>query len=173
MVAINHDKSLSLDEIRDFFVVNPNTGEVFWKERGMGRHRNKPAGCFVGPGYRKIGLRREGKYVQFYAHHIVWTYVNGEWPSMTIDHINGDKGDNRIINLRLASYSEQAANTLVRKTNAINTKWVSKRKYRDLYQGSVWFGKTRKQRYFKTKEEAYAWASATAKQLHGPFFNAG
>ena len=173
MVAINHDKSLSVDEIRDLFVVNPDTGEIHWRKCGMGRHRNKPAGCLVGPGYRKVGLRIEGKYIQFYAHRIVWTWVHGKWPDFILDHINGNKDDNRIVNLRPSTYSENRVNSGVFSTNKCKNKWVSKRKSRSGWQGAVWFGSVRKNKYFPAKEAAYEWASATAKQLHGEFYNPG
>lgn len=53
------------------------------------------------------------------AHRLAWLYVHGEWPTQKIDHINGDKHDNRIANLRLATDRVNAQN--VRKPQANNT----------------------------------------------------
>jgi hypothetical protein len=39
------------------------------------------------------------------AHRLAWLYVHGEWPEADIDHINGDRGDNRIENLRSVTRS--------------------------------------------------------------------
>ncbi len=44
------------------------------------------------------------------AHRLAWFYVHGVWPKEQIDHINGDKADNCIANLRLADFSKNQAN---------------------------------------------------------------
>ena len=44
------------------------------------------------------------------AHRLAWLYVYGEDPKMDIDHVNGDRADNRIINLRQISRSENLQN---------------------------------------------------------------
>ncbi len=168
MVSMNKVKAMTYDEVVVYFVVDDSTGEVYWRKRGMGRHLHKQAGCRMQTGYRKIGMRIEGKYVQFFTHHIVWTWVHGQWPIQGLDHINGIKDDNRPINLRLASTRENSANKGVLKSNTSGFKWVSPRKRggSNSWQGAVWFGKERKQKYFPTKEAAYEWA-------HGEFYNPG
>lgn len=163
-----------MDEVMDYFSINSDTGDIYWRARGAGRHLNKPAGSFVGAGYRKVGLRKNGAYIQYYAHHIVWAWCHGIWPTFCLDHINGDKSDNRISNLRPATHGENRVNTGRYKNNKSGLKWVSKRTKKSgksCWQGAIWFGQTRKQKYFPTKELAYAWASATARRLHGPFYN--
>lgn len=40
-----------------------------------------------------------GKY-KVYSHRLAWAMYYGVWPSTQIDHVNGDRSDNRILNLR-------------------------------------------------------------------------
>lgn len=172
MVAINTDKILSKEEIDDLFIVDAEAGLLRWRHRGPGRLLSKPVGCLVGAGYRKVGLRPSGKkYIQFYVHHIIWTHYHGEWPKHGIDHVNGVKDDNRISNLRDATSRENIVNVGPKVTNTSGYKWVSPHKNR--WQAAVWFGEERRQKYFKTKEDAYQWACEQAKELHGEFYNAG
>lgn len=49
-----------------------------------------------------------------YAHRIIWKMVHGRDPAGEIDHINGDKGDNRIENLREVSHAENQRNMSVK-----------------------------------------------------------
>lgn len=63
------------------------------------------AGSTSGHGYRKITIG----YNKYYEHHLAWLYVHGVWPD-EIDHINGDRCDNRIANLRVCSRSENNFN---------------------------------------------------------------
>ena len=57
-------------------------------------------------GYVEIAL--EGK--RYLAHRLAWLYVYGIFPVNLIDHVNGNRADNRISNLREASRSENAQN---------------------------------------------------------------
>lgn len=178
MVSINHDKRISVDELRELLRVD-DTGELFWCQRGSGRHIGKPAGTSLRSGYRKVGLRVDGKFVQFYTHQIVWALHYGEWPERSIDHINGNRGDNRVDNLRLASALENNMNRRRSVTNRAGRKWVSLHKNSvergkpKPWQASVWRGKDRRRRYFSNPDEAFAWASSEARELHGDFYNPG
>jgi hypothetical protein len=63
----------------------------------MGRkNMNIIAGGSDGLGYIRISVDNKN----YKAHRLAWLYVNGEWPSHEIDHINGNRSDNRIDNLR-------------------------------------------------------------------------
>ena len=70
--------------------------------------------------YRKISF--EGKSYQ--AHRLVWFYVYGEWPKGQIDHINRNKSDNRLINLRDCTRSENKQNSGLYKSNKTGFKGV-------------------------------------------------
>lgn len=85
----------------------PSTGEFRWLyQSSTWINVGDLAGCVHSLGYVVIGVDNE----TFRAHRLAWFYVHGEWPSKSLDHINGDRADNRICNLRLASAAENNQN---------------------------------------------------------------
>lgn len=79
-------------------VVHPQTGTIDKIFRDIGSPCN---------GYKHVRIGTKWEYV----HRLVWEHVHGPIPKgMHIDHINGDKSDNRIENLRLATPSQNAQN---------------------------------------------------------------
>lgn len=87
---------LHYDEDTGFFTRAKNKG------RAKQGHR---AGTVHSSGYEVI--RIDGRLYK--SHRLVWLYVYGEFPKQ-IDHINGDRKDNRLCNLRLLSHSENMQN---------------------------------------------------------------
>ena len=82
-------------------------GSLIWKVRlSPTGSVGKVAGTPSTDGYLKIGLDKR----TYRAHRLVWIW-HGNSPAETIDHINGDKLDNRIENLRAASKSQNGMNT--------------------------------------------------------------
>ena len=63
-------------------------------------------------GYLSVNCRLDKRRVYIYLHHAVWAVCKGCWPTQQIDHINGDKTDNRIENLREVNGSENNLNML-------------------------------------------------------------
>lgn len=108
--------------ISDWLHYDPETGFCYWKNRtGKQRHLNdKPAGSQQKSGYLHIVL--DGKY--YYVHRIAWLLATGIWPDRNIDHINGNKADNRWCNLRLANQSQNVANSKKSKANTSGFKGV-------------------------------------------------
>ena len=70
-------------------------------------------GCVNSEGYMLTRLRIRGKHPNIQLHHMVWVLVHGRFPTQ-IDHINGDKTDNRIENLREVSASDNSKNMIHR-----------------------------------------------------------
>lgn len=80
-------------------IIDPEAGRIDKVTRNVGTRS--------GNGY--VHLRVNGTFRL--AHRLIWEHVNGPIPKgMHIDHINGQKSDNRISNLRLATPSENAQN---------------------------------------------------------------
>ena len=112
-------------------------------------------------GYRRIGIDGE----RYLAHRIAWLYVYGEFPKAHLDHINRDRLDNRIANLRVATDAENLQNQAVRTDNTSGVKGVSWDKKR-----KKWFAKiTHKYKqialgcYESIEDAAAAYATAKAK----------
>jgi hypothetical protein len=112
----NQDR-ISIDELKTVIFYDPNTGLFKWL---ISPRFNVPADSIVGRGYSPGGYLFIGyKKSRYRAHVLAWFYVYGVWPCGYIDHINGDKSDNRIANLRDCSRSVNAQNQ--RKPHSRNT----------------------------------------------------
>lgn len=79
------------------------------------------AGSLHPLGYRK--LRVDG--IIYMEHRIIWVMFNKESPELDIDHINNDRSDNRIENLRVVSRSKNMMNASLRKDNTSGVKGVT------------------------------------------------
>ena len=70
--------------------------------------------------YLRMQLTINGREYNFYSHHVVWAWHNGRFPTMQIDHVNGNGFDNHIGNLREVNQSENNMNRFYRwKPNAV------------------------------------------------------
>ena len=104
-------------------------------------------------------------------HRLVWIYHYGDIPNgMFVDHIDGDKSNNRIENLRLATYSQNQHNRKICSTNTSGVKGVywdkSKKKWRGRIED---MGKKLHVGYFHTIEEAETAMIIARNNLHGDF----
>ena len=110
---------LTQAKLKEVIEYDPNTGEFLWlgRER-FGSRGDSPRGTSA-KGYHRFQVR--GK--KYMAHRLAWLYVYGEWPSQ-IDHINQDKKDNRIKNLREVTTSENCQNRPLRADNLTGHKGV-------------------------------------------------
>lgn len=85
---------------------NPGTGAFVWAVARCRPHKGSIAGWRAGSGYWVITLGG----VKFYAHRLAWLISHGVWPAGDIDHINGKRSDNRLVNLRDVSHAENGQN---------------------------------------------------------------
>jgi len=137
----------------------------------FGKTCGKTAGGLSGNGYFTISVL--GKNIGL--HRAIWAYHNGALPpdGMVIDHINGDPKDNRIENLRLATYAQNLAN----KTKAPRGKQrmfgVSFNKDAKRFRSQLRVnGKRVHIGYFDTAEEAVAAYEAKGREIYGQFWSA-
>src|SRR3990167_3120706 len=105
---------ISQQRLKELLSYNPNTGE-FTRLVATGIHGCNKAGVVVGclsdhptQGYILIRVNNDG--ILYRAHRLAWLYVYGFWPPADIDHINGNRSDNRIVNLRSVTRSQNLQN---------------------------------------------------------------
>jgi hypothetical protein len=96
-------KEITQAVLMELFLFNPDTGVFLWKN---GQRAGLPAGSTDSKGYRQIIVHKKLRQ----AHRLAWMYVYGAWPKGVIDHINGRRDDNRIVNLRDVTQSENMHN---------------------------------------------------------------
>lgn len=170
----------SPEVLRQLIRYEPETGKLFWKERDRAffpsdwswtvwnkRFPRKPAfTAKTGHGYRHgsvIGFT-------FSAHRAAWALHYGEWPQGQIDHINNDRADNRIKNLRVVTNSQNHMNKPISSANKSG------------FKGVDWSGKDQTWRarikvmgvqhhlgHFPDRQSAAAAYAAAAKKLHGEY----
>jgi hypothetical protein len=125
------------------------------------------AGDVVGSGSLKNGYKCtaiNGK--QYYQHRLVWLYVHGSWPEGSIDHINGDRADNRIENLRVVTSSQNQHNRKKTKNKTGMTGAYKSSKGKTWYSTIMVENKKHYLGMFETEEDAAkAYAEAKVK-LH-------
>lgn len=112
-------KEIDIKLMQEYVEYNSTTGALTYKISG------KQARDTDRDGYIRVCVR--GK--KYQAHRVAWVLHNEENPSHQIDHINGDKQDNRIDNLRQATSQQQCANKPSKGIGRKQGKWRAQTKY--------------------------------------------
>ena len=145
-------------ELKELLNYNPITGFFTWRERSDDkrwntRYAGKQAGGIKLNGYCDIRIWKK----HYYAHRLAYLYMTGEWPEYEIDHIEGDRADNRWHMLRPATRKEQLRNAGIRTDNTSGTQGVSWHKQRCKWTSRIRVGnKYLSLGLFTDKKEAIA-----------------
>lgn len=160
--------TLTPEDVRFRIDYNPETGEFLWKNSKMPKKNGKKAGNPQKIGYYVLSIDK----IHYLAHRIAWCHFYGEWPELLIDHIDGDKLNNKISNLRLATKQENQWNSNIWKSNKSGFKgvfWNS--------QKNKWQAKATKNYagvhlgFFDDPLEASEAYKKYAEENHGMFYN--
>jgi hypothetical protein len=175
LVKIKED---DMEDLKDLLDYDPETGKLFWKKRDISmfmfdpqRHSGKR--CYSAErACNKWNTRYAGKEAMatlnnwgylhggvngrsMLAHRAIWEIVTGRPPEQQMDHINGDKTDNRLINLREVTPSFNTSNRGVPINNSSGVIGVCWNAGRKRWQAQIRLG--RKQHHlglFKSRDEA-------------------
>lgn len=166
--------SLTQERLKELFRYSPVVG-IFEKLIGGGR-KSRPKRWVLAGGVRRdtgyITISVDGKSYQ--AHRLAWLYMYGVLPDEEIDHIDGDRSNNAINNLRLATRCENMWNTQSHRNNRSGIKGVSWDKARNMWVGRIKAeGKVAFNAYFKTIEEAESAMAEARDRIHKEFANNG
>ena len=156
----------SIEDIRRYFDYLPS-GHLAWKIKPNKRIVvGGLAGCITPSGYVQIIFQR----VHIGAHRLIWAWHNGDWPKHDIDHVNMDRSDNRIENLRQATRSQNKYNTAKQVDNTSGYKGVDFHKRRSIWRARISVsGKVLYLGAFNTSQEAASAYNAAACKYHGEF----
>lgn len=155
------------EQVLQLLMYDPSTGLFTWI---VNRKKVRPgdlAGKTDSEGYRVIGINRRS----YKAHRLAWLVTHGHWPSGEIDHINGNRSDNRIENLRDVDRARNAQNQtrLVKPGTASGLLGVTWHKPKNCWRASIRInGRSTFIGYFKTAEAGHAAYLEAKKQREVP-----
>ena len=144
--------SLTQSRLQELLFYNEHTGEFMWRVHAGNRKEGAFAGSVNHRGYLDISV--DGK--MYRAHRLAWLYCHGHFPYGVIDHIDGNKLNNKLHNLRDVTNAKNLRS--YRKKNSNNTSgFTGVSKNWDGWKAEITFGfKKINIGTYDTKEEASA-----------------
>jgi len=162
----NDLKELLLSEMR----YNPDTGELWWVKGGPRRNTERPVGTVHSSGYLIFSTGVNSNIYSLRAHRVAWLLYYGDWPKGFLDHVNKDGLDNRITNLRAASYPENNRNKSLPSNNKSGYRGVSWSSYHKKWVARIGTGEKHKfLGYFNCPTVAAMQYDKASIKYHGDF----
>lgn len=161
---------LTMDEVAHKLRYDPATGIFTWRVRVSTRaNAGDVAGKVRADGYRIIKI--DGR--DIYAHRLAWFLTYGQVPTLPLDHINGNRDDNSIANLREATASQNTVNQKRRSNNKSGFKGVHWSEPHKKWRARIKInGRYKSLGYFSDQKDAFAAYMAACEGAHGPFARA-
>jgi hypothetical protein len=154
---------LTAERVRELLHYDPETGALTNRiTRAARAQAGQVAGSWNSDGY--LDVRIEG--VREFGHRLIWLYMTGELPQGEIDHDDGDRSNNRWLNLRDGTHQMNMQNVPARgsRTSGLPGAYRVRNRYKALIRVA---GKCMHLGYFATAEEAHA-AYKQAKLAYHP-----
>ena len=136
-----NDGFLTAEYVKSVLDYDPNTGIFYWKSREdihpstNAKFAGKVAGSIKRG--RTPHIRIKLQQVDFQAHRLAWLIVHGYWPTMDLDHIDGNPQNNKIINLRYTNASLNGMNRGKQLNNTTGLKGVVFDKSRNKFAARI------------------------------------
>lgn len=161
---IKSEIGLSYLTARELFHYDQETGIIIWIVSKKGLKAGSYAGYIDSAGYRIIRIKGRN----YKAHRLAWLLAYHFFPSLDIDHINGDRSDNRIENLRQVTNSENQQNQrIARKDNKTGMLGVCFHEHSKKFNARIKLnGKQISLGYFETAAEAHEKYLHAKRQFH-------
>lgn len=167
----------TVELLRNALRYEPETGKLFWNKRAdaprnwNSKYAGKEAFTAINDsGYLIGGIGNK----KLRAHRVIWAIVYGAWPAHEIDHINMNKTDNQIENLREATHSQNQCNKLARSDNTSGFKGVSWHKQSKKWRVRIGRGNaSRSLGYFDNILDAASAYDLAKSNWHGEFARSG
>ena len=154
----------SQERLRELFDYDPDQGQLIRK----GKYQRKQS-ALASESYRKKVV--DG--LSYRHHRLIWSWHHGDPGKVEVDHINRDRHDDRIENLRLATHSENGRNSNIFAHNTSGLKGVSYIARDKKWRAQIMLNLSNKSLgHFPTKEEAAACYQKAAAEMHGEFAGA-
>ena len=158
-------RSLDAETMRHLLDYEPDTGIFYWRIQPS---RSVKAGAVAGSVRSDdyIGIMVNG--TRFMAHRLAWLHFHGVWPEHQIDHIDENKSNNRILNLRDVPQSMNQHNAIKpRKDGTFGYRGVSWHKNKKRWHAHITVsGRQKHLGLFNTPEAAHAAYLAAKLRLH-------
>lgn len=148
-----------MEKLTEIIEYDPATGIFKWKVGGRKRQRGEKAGSTSGQGYNRITIN----WIPYRGARLAWYLTYGYWPK-EVDHINGNKADDRLSNLREVTRAENNINTKARTISGTKGVYWNAR-YRNWEARATRNGKSKYLGRFVSREEA---VEARNKHLEEP-----